>query len=84
MEDEENKITTETVDKEQHKLKVENMGNYFKVILEDKLKNESLSNEEKKIALKILEDLNGSLVIRANSILNFCSKAIQHARFRIR
>lgn len=39
----------------------------------------SLTDKEKEIALKILNDLGGTTVIRANSILDFCKTAIQYS-----
>ncbi|GAB6170049.1 hypothetical protein JCM1393_25090 [Clostridium carnis] len=51
---------------------------------EGALEREELSNEEKEIALKILKDLEGTLVIRANSILKFCLKAIQYNKVKQR
>lgn len=37
-----------------------------------------LDDKEKEIAQKILKDLEGTLVIRATSILHFCLNAIQY------
>lgn len=48
------------------------------IILEDKLKTSKLNDNEKKIALKILNELNGTLYIRAIQILKFCFKAIKY------
>jgi len=41
-----------------------------------------LTDEEKEIALIMLKDLEGTLVIRATSILNFCLKAIQYNKVK--
>ncbi len=38
-----------------------------------------LDEQEKEVALKILDNLKGTVVIRATSILEFCLKAIQHS-----
>jgi len=46
----------------------------------DALESATLTDKEKEIALKILKNLEGNLVIRANSILKFCLKAIQHTK----
>lgn len=42
----------------------------------------AITEAEKEIALKILEDLDGVLVIRAKSILEFCLKAIQYTSIK--
>lgn len=50
-------------------------------VVESKLlENGELSMKEMEIAQKILKDLSGTLVIRATSILSFCSKAIQYSK----
>lgn len=53
------------------------------LIQEDKFKNSKLSDNEKKIALKILNELNGTLYIRAIQILKFCLKAIKYNKLHI-
>ncbi|WP_438335206.1 hypothetical protein ACIR03_02465 [Clostridium cochlearium] len=50
------------------------------MILKGNLDNITFTEKEKEIALKILNDLEGTLVIRATSILEFCLKAIQFSR----
>lgn len=51
------------------------------VIQSNTLSGDRLIDEkEKEIAQKILTDLEGTLVIRANSILKFCLKAIQYTK----
>lgn len=52
----------------------------IEVISEGNLEGNGLIGDEKEIALKILKDLEGTLVIRANSILKFCLKAIQYSK----
>lgn len=49
------------------------------VIAEKALEHEYLTEKEREIALKILNDLDGTLVIRATSILEFCKKAVQYS-----
>lgn len=41
---------------------------------------ELLDDREIEVATKILKDLEGTLVIRATSILEFCLKAIQYSK----
>lgn len=54
----------------------------FGVISDKKLEKEGLiTNNEKEIAQKILNDLEGTLVLRATSILEFCLKAVQYTKF---
>ncbi|ABS32756.1 hypothetical protein [Clostridium botulinum] len=50
------------------------------VILKGSMEMDILTEEEIKIALKLLNDLEGTLVIRATSILEFCLKAIQYSK----
>lgn len=52
----------------------------IEVIKKGVLEREELLEGEKEIALKILKDLDGTLVIRATSILEFCLKAIQYTK----
>lgn len=62
---------------------MEIMEEKIKIIESNKLKVESLINDkEKEIAQKILNDLEGTLVIRATSILNFCLNAIQYTKIK--
>lgn len=46
----------------------------------DVIEKNVLTSDEKEVALKILSELNGTLVIRATVILDFCSKAIQYSK----
>ncbi len=50
------------------------------VILDGELEGQIFMEEEEEIALKILRELEGTLVIRATSILEFCLKAIQYSK----
>lgn len=50
------------------------------LILKGNMSQMELTEQEKKVALKILTDLEGTLVIRATSILEFCLKAIQYSK----
>lgn len=52
----------------------------IEIILKGDLETTTLTDKEKEIALKILSDLEGVLVIRATSILEFCSKAVQYSK----
>ncbi|GEQ22248.1 hypothetical protein CBU02nite_27540 [Clostridium butyricum] len=53
----------------------------FEIIQQNTLSMDELIDEkEKEIAQKILTDLEGTLVIRATSILKFCLKAIQYTK----
>lgn len=56
------------------------MGNkdLLEIIERGTLENSELTKEEKELATKILLLLRGKLVIRANSILKFCLKAIEY------
>ncbi|QEK13750.1 hypothetical protein FQB35_15605 (plasmid) [Crassaminicella thermophila] len=54
----------------------------IEMILKGTLETDVLTKEEKEIALKILNDLEGTLVIRATSILEFCLKAVQYSRIK--
>ncbi|AYE35672.1 hypothetical protein [Clostridium septicum] len=54
----------------------------IEVISKGILEDDNLIEEEKEIALKILKDLEGTLVIRATSILKFCLKAIQYSKIK--
>jgi len=49
-------------------------------ISKGELEFKQLTDKEKEVALKILTDLEGTLVIRATSILEFCLKAIQYSK----
>lgn len=55
----------------------------IEIILKGNLENEPLTNNEKEIALKVLSDLEGTLVIRATSILEFCLKAVQYSKVQM-
>lgn len=50
------------------------------LILKGNMSQMELTEQEKEVALKILTDLEGTLVIRATSILEFCLKAIQYSK----
>ncbi|MBO0538536.1 hypothetical protein EXQ27_07710 [Clostridium botulinum] len=50
------------------------------VILSGSMEMDILTEEEREIAQKLLNDLEGTLVIRATSILEFCLKAIQFSK----
>lgn len=50
------------------------------VILNGSMERDILTDKEREIAQKLLNDLEGTLVIRATSILEFCLKAIQFSR----
>lgn len=53
----------------------------FEIIQQNILSMDALIDEkEKETAQKILTDLEGTLVIRATSILKFCLKAIQYTK----
>ena len=53
----------------------------FEIIQQNTLSMDELIDEkEKEIAQKILTDLEGTLVIRATSILKFCLNAIQYTK----
>jgi len=52
----------------------------FELILKGGINPDIVTDKEKEIALKILNDLEGTLVIRATSILEFCLKAIQYSK----
>lgn len=54
----------------------------FKIISDGILESETLNDKEKEIAQKLLNDLEGTLVIRATSILKFCLKAILYTRIK--
>ncbi len=49
------------------------------LILEGDISKRQLTEQEKEIATKILTDLEGTLVIRATYILEFCLNAIQYS-----
>lgn len=58
------------------------MEEKIRIIESNELEVEGIiTEEEKEIAQKILKDLEGTLVIRATSILNFCVKAIQYTKY---
>jgi hypothetical protein len=48
-------------------------------IMSETIENMELTSNEKEIAQKILKDLEGTLVIRATSILQVCLKAVQYS-----
>lgn len=50
------------------------------LILKGNISQMELTDQEKEVALKILKDLEGILVIRATYILEFCLKAIQYSK----
>lgn len=52
----------------------------IKVITNGEIDASTLTEKEREIALKLLNDLEGTLVIRATSILEFCLRAIQYNR----
>lgn len=54
--------------------------NQLEIILKGNAEANELTETEKELALKILNDLEGTLVIRANSILEFCLKAILYSK----
>lgn len=54
----------------------------IEMILKGGIDPNILTEEEKEIALNILNDLDGTLVIRATSILEFCLKAVQYTKIR--
>ena len=42
-----------------------------------------LLDDEKEVALKMLNALDGLTIIRATEVLEFCSQALQHTKFNI-
>lgn len=54
--------------------------NQLEMVLKGNIEGKELTETEKELALKILNDLEGTLVIRANSILEFCIKAIKYTK----
>lgn len=50
------------------------------IIVKESKELKSLNSEEKEIALKILEDLAGTTVIRATSILDLCKILVQYSK----
>lgn len=54
----------------------------LEVIESASLASDKLTDKEKEVALKILNDLQGTLVIRATSILKFCLEAIQYTEIK--
>lgn len=44
------------------------------------LETDKLSDKEKDVALNILKELDGQLIIRATKILTFCIKAITYKK----
>lgn len=51
----------------------------LKLIVNNNLEKLPLTRQEHEAAVKILNTLEGTLVIRATEILNFCLKAIQYS-----
>lgn len=69
--------------KEQEQPKPRTMNEkYYDVIHRGEFEHGSLSGQEREIALRILEALEGTLAVRAKSILKFCYKAMQYTPFR--
>lgn len=56
------------------------MEDKLKIIESDLLEKENLTEEEKRVAQTILNNLEGTLVIRATLILEFCLKAIKYTK----
>ncbi len=54
--------------------------NKLDAISKGELEFKQLTEKEKEVALKILTNLEGTLVIRATSILELCLKAIQYSK----
>lgn len=42
-----------------------------------------LLDDEKEVALKLLNALDGLTIIRATEVLEFCSQALQYTKFNI-
>jgi hypothetical protein len=57
-------------------------GEILSIVEKGTMDSKTITEAEKEIALKILEDLDGVLVIRAKSVLEFCLKAIQYTRIK--
>lgn len=57
----------------------DNIEEYIKIIESKTLENEKLLNErEKETARKILKELEGLLIIRADKVLKFCINALKY------
>jgi hypothetical protein len=54
----------------------------IEVIIKGGINPNMLTDKEKEIALILLSNLEGTLVIRATSILDFCLKAIQYSKVK--
>ena len=54
----------------------------LEVIESTSLASDKLTDQEKEVALNILNDLEGTLVIRATLILKFCLNAIQYTKIK--
>ena len=54
----------------------------LEVVENSSLASDKLTDKEKEVALSILNDLQGTLVIRATSILRFCLNAIQYTKIK--
>lgn len=54
----------------------------IELILKGAINPNILTDKEKEIALILLNNLEGTLVIRATSILDFCLKAIQYSKVK--
>jgi hypothetical protein len=54
----------------------------IELILKGGINPNILTDKEKEIALILLNNLEGTLVIRATSILDFCLKAIQYSKVK--
>ncbi|GEM_PF-6643211 len=57
-------------------------GEILSIVEKGVMDSKTITEAEKEIALKILEDLDGVLVIRAKSVLEFCLKAIQYTSIK--
>ncbi|WP_338631116.1 hypothetical protein [Clostridium baratii] len=59
-------------------------GKYREAIESGVLEEEKLMNEKEiEVASKILNELNGTLAVRATSILKFCIKAIRYSKVNL-
>ena len=55
----------------------------LELVLKGNISSIELTDQEKEVVIKILTDLEGTLVIRATSILEFCLKAIQYSKVEV-
>lgn len=79
-------IGVEEIDVEMERLKVERRLERMKSVRKNARNTEgkffSIDDKELEVALNIISDLEGTLIIRATHILEFCLKAIQYSRVK--